>query len=142
LALCCGVARQKIAPEAADANQHWHHDATAADAAGSAERRGEEGERKNDVVVGFQRQQVLFHHLLPALNFLLSYQDPPRSTNSGEREKFIFRPCTSRKVKGTQCFRNFSISNDLFTKLLLRNQYYTAESSRRTSSNRSATGWS
>jgi len=30
-------------------------------------------------------------------------------------------------VKGTQCFRNFSISNDLFTKLLLRNQYYTAQ---------------
>ena len=72
------MARQKIAPEAADANQHWHHDATAADAAGSAERRGEEGERKNDVVVGFQRQQVLFHHLLPALNFLLSsIKTPP-----------------------------------------------------------------
>jgi hypothetical protein len=33
-----------------------------------------------------------------------------------ESETFIFRPCsTATAVKGTPCFRNFSIGNDLFT---------------------------
>jgi hypothetical protein len=72
------AAHQKIAPEAADAHQHWHHDAAAADAAGSAERRGEEGERKDDVVVGFQRQQVLFHHLPLFPRSLIPRQNPQR----------------------------------------------------------------
>jgi hypothetical protein len=38
--------------------------------------------------------------------------------HGGEREKIPFRPY-SRKVKDTQYFRNFSISNDLFTKTFI-----------------------
>jgi hypothetical protein len=41
--------------------------------------------------------------------------------HGGESETFIFRPCTSENpatAKGTTCFRNFSVGNDLFTTFL------------------------
>jgi len=78
-------ARWLDAPEAADAHQHGHHDAAAADAAGSAERRGEEGERTDDIVVRVQRQQALIHHCpradaRPALALRLRSRDAPAAT--------------------------------------------------------------
>ena len=41
--------------------------------------------------------------------------------HGGESETFFFRLCTSENpatAKGTTCFRNFSIGNDLFTTFL------------------------